>query len=378
VGFCLGLAGGHVDRMNPGLTSFRAFAFLAVYLYHAHVLSVGYLGVQAFFVLSGFLLTPILIDMKQSMSTRHYFTKFYGRRALRIFPLYYLYLGIVALYCLRLMMRAQFEFEPVSAAYFNELPWALTYTYNFFNAAHPEQVTPLLSHFWSLAVEEQFYLVWPLILLATPKRWLKTMLLVFIAMGPLLRILVASLWGTKVVPGIQGPVELAVYLLPFSHLDAFALGGFFALFRTSISKAAALRLLLAVVALGLCSEYLANGQIRDWTGLGYMPLMLDSGKSIWGYSVLNVAFGCILLQVRDGKFLRLLFENRVVRYLGEISYGLYVFHFIVLGYYTLYHPEYSANKRMVVALLVTILLSAISYELMEKRFIRMKDRIFAR
>ncbi|MFT5830847.1 MAG: peptidoglycan/LPS O-acetylase OafA/YrhL, partial [Bacteroidia bacterium] len=85
MGFCLGLAGGHVDRMNPGLTSFRAFAFLAVYLYHAHVLSVGYLGVQAFFVLSGFLLTPILIDMKQSMSTRHYFTKFYGRRALRIF-----------------------------------------------------------------------------------------------------------------------------------------------------------------------------------------------------------------------------------------------------------------------------------------------------
>ena len=364
--------------MNPGLTSFRAIAFFAVYLYHAHVLSVGYLGVQAFFVLSGFLLTPILVDMKQSMSVKSYFAKFYGRRALRIFPLYYLYLGVLALYCFRLMMRAQFEAEPVSAAYFNELPWALTYTYNFFNAAHPEQATPLVSHFWSLAVEEQFYLVWPLILLATPKRWLKTMLLAFIALGPVLRIVVASIWGTKVVPGIHGPVHLAVYLLPFSHLDAFALGGFFAMFRSSISKRATWGLLLAVVALGLGTEFLAKGRIRDWTGLGYMPLMLDSWKPIWGYSVLNVAFGCILVQVRDGKFLRLLFENRVVRYLGEISYGLYVFHFIVLGYYTLYHPEYSANKRMVVALLVTILWSAASYELMEKRFIRMKDRFFAR
>ena len=376
MGLCLGLARSPFDFMNTGLTSFRAIAFLAVYLYHAKLLEVGYLGVQAFFVLSGFLLTPILVDMKQSMSTRQYFAKFYGRRALRIFPLYYLYLGISALYCLRLMMQAQFE--RMSASYFSGFPWALTYTYNFFFAAHPEQTTPLLSHFWSLAVEEQFYLIWPLILLATPKRRLKMVLLAFIAMGPVLRMIVSALWGTKSLPGIHGQVDLAVYLLPFSHLDAFALGGFFALFRTSISRKATWQLLLAILALGLGSEYLSHGQIRNWTGLGYMPLMLDSGKSIWGYSALNLVFGCVLVQIREGKFLRLLFENRVLRYLGEISYGLYVFHFAVLGYYTVYHPEYSGNKRVVVALLVTILLSAISYELMEKRFIRMKDRFFAR
>jgi len=77
--------------MSNGLTSYRALAFFAVFLFHMHLINFGYLGVQAFFVLSGFLLTPILIEMKRENSFRQYFIKFYGRRALRIFPLYFAY-----------------------------------------------------------------------------------------------------------------------------------------------------------------------------------------------------------------------------------------------------------------------------------------------
>src|SRR5574339_970107 len=78
--------------MIPGLDGLRAIAFLLVFAFHTDYLQVGWIGVQFFFVLSGFLITGILLDMKKSLPPRNYFIKFYGRRFLRIFPLYYVYL----------------------------------------------------------------------------------------------------------------------------------------------------------------------------------------------------------------------------------------------------------------------------------------------
>jgi len=90
--------------MSRGLTSFRALAFFAIFLFHTldlgnHKVGIrgGYLGVLAFFVLSGFLLTPILIDMKSSLNKRDFYIHFYGRRAFRIFPLYYSYILTTAI-----------------------------------------------------------------------------------------------------------------------------------------------------------------------------------------------------------------------------------------------------------------------------------------
>ena len=89
--------------MSKGLTSFRALAFFGIFLVHIKVygsgnlgIDAGYLGVMAFFVLSGFLLTPILVEMKSNLNKKDFFIHFYGRRVLRIFPLYYSYLLIVA------------------------------------------------------------------------------------------------------------------------------------------------------------------------------------------------------------------------------------------------------------------------------------------
>ena len=78
-----------------GLDAFRLFAFLAVFLFHVSLLESGYLGVQAFFVLSGFLITPILVEMRGQLPPGRYLLNFYGRRSLRIFPLYYAYLAAV-------------------------------------------------------------------------------------------------------------------------------------------------------------------------------------------------------------------------------------------------------------------------------------------
>jgi len=82
--------------MIPGLDGLRAVAYLLVFFFHARYLEVGWIGVQFFFVLSGFLITGILLDMKNSLPTGGYFLKFYGRRFLRIFPLYYFYLLLMA------------------------------------------------------------------------------------------------------------------------------------------------------------------------------------------------------------------------------------------------------------------------------------------
>ncbi|HMB21595.1 MAG TPA: acyltransferase family protein, partial [Anaerolineales bacterium] len=81
--------------MIPGLDGLRAVAFLLVFALHADYVQVGWVGVQFFFVLSGFLITGILLDMKKALPPRDYFVKFYGRRFLRIFPLYYFYLVLM-------------------------------------------------------------------------------------------------------------------------------------------------------------------------------------------------------------------------------------------------------------------------------------------
>ena len=81
--------------MIPGLDGLRAVAFFLVFLCHTNYVEAGWMGVMLFFVLSGFLITGILIDMKESLPSKAYFIKFYGRRFLRIFPLYYFYLFLI-------------------------------------------------------------------------------------------------------------------------------------------------------------------------------------------------------------------------------------------------------------------------------------------
>ena len=117
--------------MNNSLTSFRAFAVIAVFFYHAGMFDEGYLGVQAFFVLSGFLLTPILISMKKEPSYKKYMMTFSGRRILRIFPLYFLYLLMIYLIVTRVFF-ANGMYHPQLETFLLQLPWAATFSYNIF------------------------------------------------------------------------------------------------------------------------------------------------------------------------------------------------------------------------------------------------------
>lgn len=355
--------------MNKGLTSFRALAFFAVFFFHVHYFEAGYLGVQAFFVLSGFLLTPILMQMRQELDARHFFMSFYGRRALRIFPLYYMYLLGMTVICLLFVKLLSSQTETWHL-FLEQLPWAATYTYNFFHISSSYEYTPLITHFWSLAVEEQFYLLWPLLIFWINPRYIKVFLVFIVLLSPAIRFLILNIATENTLGLLNERVDFVVHFITFSHFDAFAIGGFFALYKRSTSNIFILCLIVSVLGLGYATEFAATGKIK-LLSLGYSHFMVD--KYIWGYTLINLVFAYVLVQLKDGKFLSIIFENKYLHYLGEISYGLYIFHFPMIwmvGQVTLW------PLNIILSLLLTILISSLSYEYFEKRLINMKDDLF--
>ena len=138
----------------PGLDGIRALAVLLVVFYHLNLLGLGWVGVQVFFVLSGFLITRLLLELRDGRALGSYLRTFFGRRVLRIFPLYYLFL-VVALLLSALAIPSQAG--PVQ----HQWPYVATFTYNWWGMTRFHEKTWFLDHLWSLAIEEQFYLLWP-------------------------------------------------------------------------------------------------------------------------------------------------------------------------------------------------------------------------
>ena len=363
--------------MYPGLNAFRAFAFFAVFLFHVYKLHAGYLGVMAFFVLSGFLLTPILLDMRDNFDAAGFFRRFYGRRALRIFPLYYFYLFFGALIALVALQWDEFPSRYQVVAFLDQVPLASLFLIDFAHGFADYEKTRLLTHFWSLAVEEQFYLVWPVVLFLIPRAKLRVVLLGLIATGPLIRWAIALDAVPQALPFLATDKTLLVYTLPFSHIDAFATGGYFALYGKSGSGRSVWVFFALAYAIGVGTAWMTTGTFIA-TELGYGPFMKDSAKHIWGYTLLNFVFAHTLIHIRDRKFLPLVFENKILDYLGRISYGLYVYHFGIIMIITATLPDTSELIQIPLALGLTILVSVLSYEYMEKWFLQFKDRFFER
>src|SRR5262249_35847842 len=141
----------------------RALAILAVMLHHLGVFPEGWLGVNLFFTLSGFLITGILLEAKEKSPARAYFGNFIARRALRIFPAYYLLLFLI--YTIEIMRHGEMS------VWWACLPLLLTYTSNF--ASQAGVTLPVQAvHTWSLAIEEQFYLLWPAVVWITNRSML--------------------------------------------------------------------------------------------------------------------------------------------------------------------------------------------------------------
>jgi peptidoglycan/LPS O-acetylase OafA/YrhL len=235
------------------------------------------------------------------------------------------------------------------------------------------------THLWSLGVEMQFYLLWPLLIYFTSRERLGTLIYFFLVATPLLRFLTE--WQTSTLYSDPEAIGNAVYNSPLSHLDAFAAGAAVALgipgFRSRLSQkflALATITLIAGFALTLISNL--HGLRIPSASLGYPINLPNFHSSVWGYTLIDLtsAFLIGLLKTKDLPF----FRNAVAQRLGRISYGLYLFHLPVQKLMKLPLGERAGIDLESIAffglsIIGTILLAMASYELFEVRFLRLKN-----
>jgi peptidoglycan/LPS O-acetylase OafA/YrhL len=364
---------------EPALDGIRGIAILIV-LFHHLVYSSGinrhfwldlqffklahssWLGVDLFFVLSGFLITGILYEAKGS---ERYFSSFYGRRVLRIFPLYYGFLLLALLLFPRWL-------PPESAQNLvDNQHWYWLYLSNFYVALEGWQDPSHLGHFWSLAIEEQFYLLWPLAVWALDRR-------------ALMRLAVACFVGALVIrlALVAADVStLVAYVMLPTRMDSLAAGAFLALCIRGNRGMAVLgswpRWILAGSAAVVIGLYIRGGRLRAED-----PLV-----TIIGYTAIAAAFAAsialVLTATRHG-WLRRGLSSMPLTLLGRYSYGLYVVHVPIIlflesaGLRATQFPRLLGSTLPGVAVfcavggLLSLAVAAASYHLWEAPFLRLK------
>jgi peptidoglycan/LPS O-acetylase OafA/YrhL len=359
---------------QPELDGMRAIAILFVLVYHlwtyrgdswlgiaiSTVAHQGWMGVDVFFVLSGFLITRIL---RAKVDSPRYYASFYIRRSLRIFPVYYAVLLLLTVMGLAAPHFGVHLSEPTPAQ--TERIW-LNYLYlsNFALALLGSNAIPL-DISWSLAVEEQFYLVYPGVVRRLRGARLERALWVVIGIAIPLRA-----FSYFVFPGNHyGP-----YALPYCRMDTLAMGCLLALVlerppsrSTRMFAAAALPLVALAFVLGTAI-------------LRTLPVFATIG-----YTVTGAAASAVLLRIELGGWpsVQRMLRSRPLVAVGRVSYGLYLLHLFVraavgyvpgLGDAATYQVG-TALLRTAVAMAASLGVAALSWHLFEKRILRLKDRL---
>jgi peptidoglycan/LPS O-acetylase OafA/YrhL len=317
----------------PELDGIRGIAILLVMLYHfrvffpgASIFNIGWAGVDLFFVLSGFLITEILI---RSKSDENYFLNFYARRACRILPLYYMSLICVFL------LRPHLMSSGMALSYWLHVSnWTTAFAPN----------VPIVSHFWSLAIEEQFYLVWPLVVWLTPAKHLTKICIGLAALSFIGRNMPWTLHMQAAYP------EFA-YRLTLFRVEPLLIGAALATLQLSRQKAwSVFGVGTALISIVLIVSGMSATSI---------------GMTRFGFTGLALTFtGLIALRSKWMTFAPL-------RFLGKYSYALYVIHAPLTG---VVKHRLGGILGFSVAWIASIVLALLSWNLLEKHFLKLKDR----
>lgn len=323
------------------------------------------LGVVFFFVLSGFLITYLLLKEKQSNNSIA-LGKFYIRRALRIWPLYYL-IFILGFFVLPYV---DFFAVPGQDNFFQQNFWGNLLLYACFmpNLAFAIYTTavPNIGQSWSIGVEEQFYLLWPL-LIRKSKNVLKSILWIAGTIITLKGLILLSAPFVK----IESLIVLKKFLA-MSKLECMALGGLGAYFLFHKKEQ-----LLHII-------YKPLSQILSVIMIPILIYFIPTALEDILHLLFSISFLVIILNVAGNEKSLLKFENRVLQYLGRISYGFYMFHVmcIVFTIHTLdkyigLNNDITTPQHILlygISFLLTVAVSSLSYHIFEMAFIRLKDK----
>ena len=325
------------------------------------ILSSGWIGVDLFFVLSGFLITTILLDAKND---RYYFRNFYIRRGLRIFPLYYCFL----LAFFFILPRLHWTFSKFQYVENQSLYWS--YLINLNIGIHGWPSHYILGHFWTLAIEEQFYLFWPMVIFIFQRKNLVLVCSLFF-LGSLV---------TRMILVQKGFMVGALVLTP-SRIDALIMGAFLSIIISN-SKWVSFVSRIAWPLFGILTITLIMFFHKMYWLRSDNPKILTIGLTIIPLFFAIILFLSVITP--EGKGLNKIFSNRILQFFGRYSYALYIFHQPIVIYLS---PRFFSVKTFatmvgsqvlgfiifsMVVTAISLIFSLLSWYLLESRILGLK------
>lgn len=353
----------------PALDGVRAVAVLLVVWSHfpyvsdsaismsiwkvGQALRVGYFGVDLFFVLSGFLITRILLSELERTGAICY-RNFFVKRILRIFPIYYLCVAVFA----------------VCFVWNRDLLLSLlSYTFNWYKPFHVEPIA--LEHTWSLSVEEQFYLLWPPLLAILPGRLRDiTTAVVVPAVSIAIALAISASFESSLAANI-------IYMSTATRMISLSLGAYLALVESAGGSSETWRSVSVLVAgtVVLLFDNVARGVHLIAPGGFYWSFAL------FGYAMVSCGTVATLI-FSDGKavaFVKDVLILKPIRYIGRISYGLYLYHLLILFLLNIapYQTEGVGTSlwRLTVAAVLTFVVAHLSYRYIELPLLGLKGSL---
>ena len=324
---------------------------------------IGLNGVNLFFILSGFLITRILLNSKDS---KNYFKTFYLRRLIRIFPLYYF-----ALILSFLILPNFIDIDEPGRNIISNQIWLWSYTSNlssifFFSEWDLSLNFPSFGHFWSLCVEEHFYIFWPFLIYFMSIKNLKKSLKIILICSFLLFL-------------FNENFDSQLAFLKWSSIKysgILSLGGLIAIYNNS----------------SIISTYIYSISKKTFFPLLFVFLILSLiiPRNFLYFDFINIIFSSlffsvlIICAINNNKVIEYLFNNRILSFIGKLSYGIYVYHGLIRPYlskYILPQVTHICNESIltivvytIISTLISIIIAYVSWILIEKQFLKLKTK----